>query len=139
MREALCDQQQPVPPQADAPVPGLGQRAPVRHLPEELREHAGAVHARADAQSQPPVPAVRQGLLPALAPTGPSQAGGQFYTQLRKTQKSCRIKVWILINMPKVQCKKRLATFQSLAGMTLIKLSLGGNYLIFPAQGEFGM
>ncbi len=32
--------------------------------------------------------------------------------------------------------KKRLATFPSPAGMSLSKLSLGGNNLIFPAQGR---
>jgi hypothetical protein len=34
--------------------------------------------------------------------------------------------------------KKGLVVFPSPAGMSLIKLSLGGNNLIFPAQGEFG-
>jgi hypothetical protein len=33
--------------------------------------------------------------------------------------------------------KKRLAVFPSPAGMSLTKLSLGGNNLIFLAQGEF--
>jgi hypothetical protein len=33
--------------------------------------------------------------------------------------------------------KKRLATVPSPAGMSLTKLSLGGNNLIFPAQREF--
>jgi hypothetical protein len=37
-----------------------------------------------------------------------------------------------------VHCKKRLATFPSPAGMSLTKLSLRGNNLIFPTQGEFG-
>jgi hypothetical protein len=35
-------------------------------------------------------------------------------------------------------CKKSLAVFQTPAGIALTKLSLGGNNLIFPAQGEFG-
>ncbi len=35
-------------------------------------------------------------------------------------------------------CKKELAVFPSPAGMSLTKLFLGGNNLIFPAQGEFG-
>jgi hypothetical protein len=34
--------------------------------------------------------------------------------------------------------KKRLATFPSPDGMSLTKLSLGGNNLIIPAQEEFG-
>jgi hypothetical protein len=34
--------------------------------------------------------------------------------------------------------KNRLATFPSLAGMSLTKLSLGGNNLIISAEGEFG-
>ncbi len=34
-------------------------------------------------------------------------------------------------------CKKGLAVFPAPAGMSLTKLSLGGNNLIFPAQGEF--
>jgi hypothetical protein len=34
-------------------------------------------------------------------------------------------------------CKKELAVFPSPAGMSLIKLFLGGNNLIFPVQGEF--
>jgi hypothetical protein len=37
-----------------------------------------------------------------------------------------------------VHDKKRLATFQSPAGMSLTKLSMAGNNLIIPAQGEFG-
>jgi hypothetical protein len=46
----------------------------------------------------------------------------------------------IIINLFKtfLHCKKGLAVFPSPAGMSLIKLSLGGNNLIFPAQGEFG-
>ncbi len=35
-------------------------------------------------------------------------------------------------------CKKELAVFPSPAGMSLIKLFLGGNNLVFPAQREFG-
>jgi hypothetical protein len=37
-----------------------------------------------------------------------------------------------------VHCKKRLAIFPSPAGMSLTKLSLAGNNLIIPGQGEFG-
>jgi hypothetical protein len=36
-----------------------------------------------------------------------------------------------------VHCKKRFAIFPSPAGMSPINLSLDGNYLIIPAQGEF--
>jgi hypothetical protein len=36
-----------------------------------------------------------------------------------------------------VHCKKRFAIFPSPAGMSLIELSLDGNNLIIPAQGEF--
>ncbi len=38
----------------------------------------------------------------------------------------------------KMHCKKGLAVFTSPAGMSLIKLFLGGNNLVFPAQREFG-
>jgi hypothetical protein len=37
-----------------------------------------------------------------------------------------------------VHCNKRLAIFPSPAGMSLTKLSLAGNDLIFPDQGELG-
>ncbi len=37
-----------------------------------------------------------------------------------------------------LHCKKRLAVFPSPAGMSLTKLSLGGNNLIIPGQWEFG-
>jgi hypothetical protein len=37
-----------------------------------------------------------------------------------------------------VHCKKRLVTFPSPARMSLTKLSLAGNNLIIPCQGEFG-
>ncbi len=37
-----------------------------------------------------------------------------------------------------IHCKKRLAVFPSPAGMSLTKLSLAGDNLIIPAQGEFG-
>jgi hypothetical protein len=37
-----------------------------------------------------------------------------------------------------IHCKKTLAVFPSPAGMSLTKLSLDGNNLIFPVQGEFG-
>jgi hypothetical protein len=37
-----------------------------------------------------------------------------------------------------VHCKKRLAIFPALAGMSLNKLSLAGNNLIFSGQEEFG-
>jgi hypothetical protein len=40
-------------------------------------------------------------------------------------------------NQP-LHCKKGLAVFPSLAGMSLIKLFLGRNNLVFPAQREFG-
>jgi hypothetical protein len=36
-----------------------------------------------------------------------------------------------------LHCKKELAVFPSQDGMSLIKLFLGGNNLIFPVQGEF--
>jgi hypothetical protein len=37
-----------------------------------------------------------------------------------------------------LHCKKGLAVFPSPVGMSLIKLFLGGNNLVFPAQREFG-
>jgi hypothetical protein len=36
-----------------------------------------------------------------------------------------------------LHCKKGLAVFPSPAGMSLIKLFLGGNNLVFAAQREF--
>jgi hypothetical protein len=38
-----------------------------------------------------------------------------------------------------MHCKKRFAIFPSPAGMSLTKLSLAGNNLIYPVQGEFGL
>jgi hypothetical protein len=38
----------------------------------------------------------------------------------------------------RIHCKKRFVIFPSKAGMSLIKLSLDGNNLIIPVQGEFG-
>ncbi len=40
-------------------------------------------------------------------------------------------------NKSTIHCKKRLASFPSAAGKLLTKLSLDGNNLIIPAQGEF--
>jgi hypothetical protein len=37
-----------------------------------------------------------------------------------------------------LHCKKGLATFPSSVGMSLTKLSMGGNNQIIPAKGEFG-
>ncbi len=39
---------------------------------------------------------------------------------------------------PHIHCKKRLLYFPSPAGMSLTKLSLAGNNLITPGQGEVG-
>jgi hypothetical protein len=38
-----------------------------------------------------------------------------------------------------VHCKKRLTIFPSPAGTLLTKISLAGNILIVPGQGEFGI
>ncbi len=38
----------------------------------------------------------------------------------------------------KLHCKKRFVIFPSPAGMSFTKLSLDGNNLIIPVQGEFG-
>ncbi len=38
-----------------------------------------------------------------------------------------------------LHCKKKWTIFPSPAGMSLTKLSLAGNNLIFPIQGEFGL
>jgi hypothetical protein len=46
---------------------------------------------------------------------------------------NCRKQTLIL----KYTVKKNLAVFPSPAGMSLIKLFLGGNNLVFPAQREF--
>jgi hypothetical protein len=37
-----------------------------------------------------------------------------------------------------LHCEKKLTIFPSPAGMSLTKLSLAGNSLIIPGQGEFG-
>jgi hypothetical protein len=42
------------------------------------------------------------------------------------------------VTMGKYTVKKRLAIFPSQAEMSLTKLSLAGNNLIIPGQGEFG-
>jgi hypothetical protein len=39
----------------------------------------------------------------------------------------------------KAYCKKSLVISPSLAGLSLTKHSLAGNYLIIPGQGEFGL
>ncbi len=44
----------------------------------------------------------------------------------------------LVTSSPKRHCKKRLAVFPSPAWMSLTKLSLAGNNLIIPNQGEFG-
>jgi hypothetical protein len=41
-------------------------------------------------------------------------------------------------NVSNYRVKKRLATFPFPAWISLTKLSLGGNNLIIPVQGEFG-
>ena len=47
-------------------------------------------------------------------------------------------KPYVPATVSALHCKKRLATFPSPAGTLLTKLSLGGNTLIIPAEGEFG-
>ena len=71
MRQALRDEQQPVTPPADPPRPRLWRRQEVPHLQQDVRQHAGPVHARADPQPQPQVRGVRQGVLAAVAVAGP--------------------------------------------------------------------
>jgi hypothetical protein len=44
----------------------------------------------------------------------------------------------IYLQTKRLHCKKRLSFFPSPAGMSLIKLSMAGNNLIIPGQGEFG-
>jgi hypothetical protein len=46
-------------------------------------------------------------------------------------------KPYIVCKKP-IHCKKCLTIFQSSADMSLTKLSLAGNNLIIPNQGEFG-
>jgi hypothetical protein len=38
----------------------------------------------------------------------------------------------------RIHCKKRLTIFPSPVGMSLTKLSLAGNILIIPGEGELG-
>jgi hypothetical protein len=40
--------------------------------------------------------------------------------------------------IPNLHCKERLMIFLSPDGMSLTKLSMAGNNLIFPGQGELG-
>ena len=71
MRQKLRHQQQPVAAQTDAQDAGLGEREEVRGVREDVREHAGAVDARAHAQLEPQVRDVRESVLAPLAPAGP--------------------------------------------------------------------
>jgi hypothetical protein len=66
--------------------------------------------------------------LPVLSATG--------CQELACTFQHCQLRV--VKSMPAPHCKKRLSFFPSLAGMSLAKLSLAGNNLIIPGQGEFG-
>ncbi len=54
------------------------------------------------------------------------------HTFTQKKQHSCTF-----IKVQLIHCKKEFVVFPSPAGMSLIKLFLGGNNLIFPVQGEF--
>ncbi len=52
-----------------------------------------------------------------------------------------QVKGWQKLGNPYrvcIHCKKVLAVFPSQVGMSLTKLSLAGNHLIIPGQGEFG-
>ncbi len=54
------------------------------------------------------------------------------------TDNKMRTKVrWRMSFKNPLHCKKLFAIFPSPAGMSLINLSLDGNNLIIPAQGEF--
>ncbi len=68
-----------------------------------------------------------------------------FQQQVKRLKESAKrdvilVRLTILSTRPNVclHCKKRLAIFPSSAGMSLSKLSLAGNNLIIPLQGEFG-
>ncbi len=58
----------------------------------------------------------------------PWGCGGRVYIVYRTT----------ISNSNTQHCKKRLAIFPCPAGMSLTKLSLDGNNLNIPGQGEFG-
>ncbi len=47
-------------------------------------------------------------------------------------------KTKLLLVLIACTCKKRLACYPSQGGMKFTKLSLAGNNLIIPGQGEFG-
>ncbi len=49
----------------------------------------------------------------------------------------CRVAISILF-IPGIHCKKRFVIFPSPAGVSLTKLSVAGNDLVIPGQGEFG-
>ncbi len=55
------------------------------------------------------------------------------YSSSQKKSLFADLQIWGYLH-----CKKRLAVFPSPAGMSLTKLSLVGNNLIIPGQGEFG-
>jgi hypothetical protein len=59
-----------------------------------------------------------------------------YTVMLREVQLSCQRT--LLLSDFFLHCKKRFMTFPSPAGMSLTKLSLAGNNLILPGQGEFG-
>jgi hypothetical protein len=60
-----------------------------------------------------------------------------YCTELTPSRLANFTKVAILANLCTVHCKKRFAIFPSPAGMSLTKLSLAGDNLIIPGQGEF--
>jgi hypothetical protein len=63
----------------------------------------------------------------------------QLSTNLNKKRTYLRLtSIYFFNTLKYIHCKKGLAVFPSPAGMSLTKLFLGGNNLIFPAQGEFG-
>ena len=58
---------------ADPPDARLCQREEVSHLQQDVREHAGAVHAHPHPQPQPQVQHLRQSLQSPLATSGMSR------------------------------------------------------------------
>ena len=71
--------------QADPPEPEHEHRQEVPGVREDVRQHAGPLHARPDPQSQPQVQHLWQSFLQTLASQGPPQVITKY--EGRKTHK----------------------------------------------------
>ncbi len=72
-------------------------------------------------------PTIRSGCLPIT----------DSEVSVRYIEKPTGLKSWLFFKGPAL--KKKIIFFPSPAGMSLTELSLAGNNLIIPGQGEFGL